>query len=460
MDTRANFLPSREVSLRICLGLAVTVVLVSALIAGCTSEDPNLTGVGLYDSVIDSVLIPLQINSFDAFGNLTVDDPEVPFDKRQVLYFGNQGTESSSLLARYDFSAIPDSEYPDSLFTPLNITKVELFLYMLKFYIDERVDGQALVKSYHVFELADTLDVSAYPGPDPAVVPDFLNAHPNNLEEVGAEIILDFSETKYLEWYEADGHTGIMITEGDTGQEVPGFIGFSSAELTKFTQLPTLLEGTLPFPVLRVTFADTLDVLPLRMVPMADVSTFDGLDPIPTNFANGIVVRTHLRSYPYFRYSLDAVPAHVFINRAIFHVVNDTVQSYGNLETLVLSQVDSSYAPGGDFTTTLQELENQVEIISARTNLDPGGAEGDDVVLEFTVTSFLQGHLNGTPDEPVTFALTAAEDFFGPGINLSPVDPAFYLVRFRFFGTADPDPDNRPYLKIVYTRDNDITGGG
>lgn len=436
------------------------------LVFGCTSDDPNVTGIGLVETSIDSVLIPLEILDVLTFGNLAQDNSEHPFAEREVLYFGHQESEQSALLVRYGFSGLPNAQYPDSLFSERYIQKVDLLLYMLEYYIDftdpSDPDSLRLQKTYQVHELVDTLDVSLYPGPEPAYNPVFVNLNPNELEPVG-EIILPMSIPTYLQWYENGGQTGLIVRQGETGQEVAGFVGFTSVDfdtLAHASQLPLLASGTLPFPVLRVTFIQELELVPLRMLPIADVSTFSELDPIPQDFTNGIALRTHQISYPYLRFNLDAIPPNVLINRAEVHVVNDTSLSYGPTESLVLSRVTEEFAPGGEISAGRDEFAAASEAISARVNLDPyGGIDGADIVLEFNCTSTLQSHQNGSPYAPLTYMISAAEDFHSASFNTTPTGPDFYLIRFNFFGTADADPARQPALKVVYTRDNAVTGG-
>jgi len=448
------------------LALALAGVLTTLLVFGCTSDDPNVTGIGLLETSIDSVLISLEIPDVLTFGNLSRDESDQPFAEREVLYFGQQDSEQSALLVRYEFSGLPSEQYPDSLFSELYIQKIDLLLYMLEYYIDftdpSDPDSLRLQKTYQVHELADTLDVSLYPGPEPAYNPVFVNLNPTELEPVG-EIILPMSIPTYLQWYENGGHTGLIVRQGETGQEVDGFVGFTSVDfdtLAHASQLPLLASGTLPFPVLRVTFNQELELVPLRMLPIADVSTFSELDPIPQDFANGIALRTHQINYPYLRFNLDAIPPNVLINRAVVHVVNDTSLSYGPTESLVLSQVTEEFAPGGDISASRNEFAAASEAITGRINLDPyGGIEGADIVLEFNCTNTLQSHQNGSPYTPLTFMISAAEDFHTPSFNTTPTGPDFYLIRFNFFGTADADPAHRPALKVIYTRENAVTGG-
>jgi len=446
--------------LRPWLGFYLALVGLAALVAGCTGEDPNLTGIGLHNAAIDVVLEPLPIYNLENSGNLAVTDSEEPFDKRQVLYFGNQDAESSSMLIRYDFSSLPDEVFVDSLFTEANIDSVVLFLYMLRYYENFKDEnGSSLVKTYHVRELVDTLNVSLYPGPEPEVSPFFVNETPDTPEPVGAVIALELSEQKYIEWYQNNGHTGIMVSEGSTGAEINGFIGFSSADLTAFGELSPLSAGTLPYPVIVVRFA-ALDTV-LRMVPMEDVSTLHALDPIPQNFANGMALRTHERSYPYLRFSFADLPPHVFLNRAVVSVANEDTLSYGTLTTLVLSVADSTFATGGDLAVTLEDLDDNVEAQRARFNLDPtGGEEGTNEVIEFEITRFLQGHINAAPEVPLTFVITADENFFAPDFITPGIDPAFYLNRFNFFGSGETDSSLRPALRITYSLDEEISGGG
>jgi hypothetical protein len=443
------------------------IALTFTLAVGCTSDDPNVTGIGLFEAGIDSVLIPLEIQDILTFGNLAQENAEQPFDKREVLYFGHQKSEQSAMLVRYGFSDLPSVDYPDSLFSELYIQRVDLLLYMLEHYVNftnpNDPDSLRLQKTYQVHELVDTLDVSLYPGSEPAFNPVFVNENPNQLEPVG-EVSLPMSVQTYLQWYQDGGHTGIIIRQGSTGEEVDGFVGFTSVDfdtLAHSRELPLLGSGTLPFPILRITFNEDLDLLPLRMLPSEDVSTLSALDPIFQDVANGLTVRTHLVNYPYLRFNLEAIPPNVLINRAVVHVVNDTSRSYGPTESLVLSKVDSDLASGGDQTMSRDQFAAASEAITARLNLDPyGGVDGADVVLEFNCTNTLQSHQNGSPYAPFTFAISAAEDFHSASFNTTPTNPEFYLIRFDFFGTAAADSTQRPVLKVVYTRENEVTGGG
>ncbi len=435
------------------LPLALAVLGAFVLAAGCTSEPEGLVGVRLTDATIDSVLNLLQVTALDTFGNLAVSDPDVPFDQNQVLYFGRQGTEESSLLVRYDFSALPDTFYADSLFTAGNIQSVEIRLYLLTYYQDLLVGGSHLSKTYLVQELVDTLAVGDFPGPPPAVEATYLNPDPDTLHPVGAEIALPISEETFLDWYQAGAHRGISISEGEFGGEVPGFIGFASAELTRFSQLPPLAEGTLPHPVLRVRFSEPDTVL--RLVPLADVSTLE-VDTIPAasgpapDFAAGFVLRTHRRNYPFLSFDLGKLPANALINRAVISVVNDTSRSYGPLETILVGELDSSVVPGGDQEVDLADLAGWLNPLTSRTSLDPAG----ETRLEFNVTDWLQRYVNGTADGSARFLLAADDDFVSSG-----PDGGFFLRRFYFWGAACPVAANRPCLKIYYTRNDDLSGG-
>jgi hypothetical protein len=444
---RVRALALRAIRLGLFLGLLWGLL---GGVAGCTSEEANPVGADLEDLQYDGLLDTLRTETLDSFGNLAV-IPTPPYAENEVLYFGRRGTESSSMLLRYDFSQLPDTTFVDGMFTLGNI-RVELFLYMLDYYTDVKVGGVGLIKTYQVSELAAPLDESLYPGPRPAVLPGFLNATPFRPEPVGSELFLQISAAKFLEWYEAGGHNGIMVSEGETGEEVPGFIGFASKEMTRAaTVLQKLREGTLPFPVLKITFTEP-DTF-LRMVPIADTATLEALDPIPGDSGEGIVLRTHLRSYPYLSFDLGEFPAGVFVNHAVLSVVNDTLQGYGPLESIVAAEVSSSFLDTLSGPVALETLGKKVNVISGRRGLDPTLQTR----INFDVTSMVQRRVNGIFSVPVRIMLLGPEDFF-PNYDTGTLDPDYFLKRFRFYGSG-AEPSLRPYLKVTYTRIDALSGG-
>jgi hypothetical protein len=179
-----------------------------------------------------------------------------------------------------------------------------------------------------------------------------------------------------------------------------------------------------------------------------DVSTFHALDETAETFEDGFMMRTHLRRYPWVRFSLDDLPDNVVINRAILRCAVDTLTGYGPLEAIVVSEIPVSAVSDVD-TMMLATLEESVQVISGQTNVDPGYIIEDQWPwIGFNVTTAIQRHVNGVLDEETGIIMTAGEDVFST-YDVALWDPEFYLSRFQFFGTGDSD--YAPYLEITYT---------
>jgi len=382
-----------------------------------------------------------------AYGHVAVADPERPYDQNHVLYFGRDGQMESAILARYDFT-LPDT-FPDSVqVDATTVTGVTLRLFRLQAYastIDTLGEGEpAPTKVFEVYGLVDTLDTSLYPGPEPAYGA-LLAAEQDN----GSSIFIDLPVAAFLDWY-TDGMPGLIIREG-MGSD-PGLVGYAASELTEYNEIELEHEDTQVGPIIIVTLDESLDLAPLIYVPVADVSTMHPLEPAPASAAGGLVVRTHLRDYPYFAFDLSDLPPGSYINRAELYLAADTLANRGPLTTLVLSEIPVA-AVAAD-TITLDVLD-QASAVDGVVSADPRSVPGDEAPwLGFDVTESVQRFANGVFEEPVVWLLTGAEDVF-PAYDYSILDPDFYLTRFGFHGTADGDL--APRLRITYTV---FSGGG
>ena len=445
MQNRMLVTGGRGVRLVILAAAALAVGL--AIVAGCTSDQSNPVGAVIPAELdlVDPVIVTTRtlVNS----GTVTITDEDHPFDLSEVLYLGFRGDEASSILLSYDFSGIQDSVGADVTINSTSITGVTMFLYRMVGYDNvgqDTNDGSAAKeifpgwKTFAIWSLADTLDTAAYPGPEPATS-DFVTA-----EDDGGEVIaISIPEADLLDWIDA-GRADLMIKAGPLSDE--GLIGYASRDLQLNSQHPRALAGT----TVGVTIAVTIDGVDGDIVfqPTKDVSTFHQLDEPGETFADGFMLRTHFRRYPWLRFNLDSLPENILINRAILRCAMDTLVGYGPLEAAVISEIPLAAVDGVD-TLQLAELEDVVSVISGQTNLDPRYVAPEQWPwVGFNVTSAVQRFVNGVLEEPTALILTAGEDVF-PTYDVVLWDPEFYLTRFQFMGTADPV--YAPYLEVTYT---------
>lgn len=424
------------------------ILLVGLIVSGCTSDDPNDLGTPLVPTHIDEVLVPLQITQLDQFMGKAINDLRVPIRRQEALYLGSQGGTSSSMLVNYDFSDIFTDSIPEEAYTQENIVSVNFRFLMLDYYVkrDTLAEGE---KYHEVFQLEAPFDTTAYPGPVPPYDPTDLNidAEP----EEGNTLTIGLPESFFLSWVANDTLQGLMVREGSGSR--PGLVGFSSRDMKHGgTTLPPVHENTVPGPALLVKFVNPDTTLVIR--PVADTSTFDEILLPPIEPDDGFFMRTCLRNYPILSFDFSALPENVRINRAVLYVVNDTISSFGNLESIVVSEFDLDWIGSPHDTLPLEDLEDVVYSISGMVSLDPTLNR----VLQFNVTDAIQRVINGVYDGQRGLILTAGEDFF-PSFDLSVVDPDLYFTQFNFFGTAAAD-SLRPQLRISYSAIDELTGGG
>ncbi len=444
-----------------------TAMLVVALVTGCTSDTPSLVGANLAETAIDTVLAPLTIEQLADFGVLAVSDPAVPLDETEVLYFGNSDTEQSSILVNYDFSSLdhPDSAYLLPFLTIDNISSAEIRLYKLTWYSNDR-DGQAppdgdVLKPYpgvgkiiDVHELMAPFDTLSYPGAEPEYNPAFISTYVE-IPDTNDILAIDCAVAPVVAWLDSRGEVGVILREDSRSD--PGVIGFASKEMVHGgSTLPLLNANTTLGAALRVELIEK----PAQWVgrdyaifgPAADISTWHQLQPAYTDPADGIMVRTHLRSYPMLRFDLDALPQHVRINRANLVVVNDTSRSEGHRTVLTASELRPEFAPPGETTVFLRDLEPEIYFLFGNGSWQPEHLTEHE--LNFNVTSSVQRFINSVYEGDRGFLIAAGEYFF-PGYNSNP-DPDFWFTKWIFHGTAAA-PELRPRLEISYTRLDELT---
>lgn len=423
--------------------------------AGCTSDDPNTVGTPLVDGEVDEVLVPLEMVDMEFFTGKNVNNPSLPHQRQEALYMGEQEGAASSLLMNFDFG--PGSEVdalPDSIFTTENIVSVDLRLLMLDFYANLTEEGftkgeKALETVYELYRLDAPFDSTAYPAPEPAR--DGLDLNTNPIPDISSEPNISIAPVFFLDWVATGGQQGLTVRRGVGSQ--PGLVGYSARDNKHpASTLADLAEGTRVGPVLKVKFVNPDTTL--NFGSYADASTFHQVDQAPADMSDGFFMRSSLRSYPFFRFDMAALPQNVFINRAVLAVTVDTTRSFGNLQSMVVSELpEELYGVQGD-TMPLPDLGNWAYLITGMTNLDPTyHAE-----LQFNVTVAVQRMVNDVYEGERGFILTAGETFF-PTYNLTAVPSDFFFSQFIMFGTNAAE-SLRPQLRISYSSVDELTGGG
>ncbi|MCP4145555.1 MAG: hypothetical protein GY752_09775 [bacterium] len=444
------------------LKLLSTGLLAMFLAAGCTSELPNPVGTDLPDGLDSGNPERMMTIDVVADGNVALTDPDiVNYSDNEVLYFGHQNGEESSILVKYNMADIDSAGIAPEEVNIDNISNVKLRMWMINWYKDrntalvdtipeERDTGVTLKRHYEVHNLVSELTEDYSPGTEPEFDPGMIFQSPSEGTPGGGNVLLDnISFQVLVNWY-TNGHNGIIIREGARPDSTDGFFGFSSKELTHFAELPLLLPEDVYAPGLVITFIDPDTTLTLW--PEIDTSTLHVLDEIPEEITEGLVVRTHLRSSPWFSFDVQDLPSNVLVNRASLFVYSDSTKSYGPLTSLVATEVPDYFIADLDSIdlVTLQE-DSEMYVLDGQPNIDPYTVGW----IELAVTSHVQRYANGVYDgEPMHFMLFTGEDMF-PNYDLTSIDPDFYLSRFWFAGTDDSE--NRPYLEITYTERN--TGG-
>jgi hypothetical protein len=345
---------------------------------------------------------------------------------------------------RYDFSVFQGSEWDTVDFTIDNIRSVKLRLQGLKYYVSLPLpNGEvgALLKRFVVNELVDPLDPSLYPGPEPAVGAQLCSVEDGS----GQEIILPLPRADFLAWVVAGSHTGLRISEGDSAGSQAGIVGYASKEMTLPASLLAPLDsGTVVGPNLLIEFREPAQIV--RLSPIVDVSTFSAVDPLPDSPADGLVVRSHLRSNPLLGFSLDGLPEGAVVNRAVLMVTLDSTRSYGPAEAIVCCETPASSFPPDSVAYLLDDLPSRLRAAAGVVGIETNAKRR----VRFDLTSTVQRWANGVYGEPLLFALLPAENFLS-AYNSNSWAPDVFWQRFRFYGTAAADTNDRPRLLIHYT---------
>ncbi|MDO9695626.1 MAG: hypothetical protein Q7W56_12970 [Candidatus Latescibacteria bacterium] len=429
-----------------------------AVLAGCTSDVANPVGAGLPGELQLNTPQTLFVGAMSVSGQVAVKDESRSYDHNELLYFGVQGSEASSILARYDVTTLPDSLPAGSVLNETTVTSVKLRLFRTEAYAavpDSLLDEvhpllpQNPQKVFETYTLAAPLDAALYPGPEPAT-----EAQIGSQTGSGASVFLDLPVAQFLSWVTA-GMNGLLIREGSGSQ--PGLVGYAAVDMTSsgYQEIDRVGAGTTVGPVLTVAYRDAAAELDTAFVfePVADVSTFHALAAPPSGLAAGFEVQTHLRRYPYFFPDLDGLPDDILINRAVLRLAIDA-NSFGPVESLVLHEVPLSLLADRD-TVTVQEIEAVAVTSAGILAVDLGQMIFDEETwVGFDVTGTMQRALNGALAPDTVLLLTAGEDFGGYRVSGN-YTPDFYFGRMLFLGTAHPAQP--PHFEITFTP---FSGGG
>ncbi len=220
-------------------------------------------------------------------------------------------------------------------------------------------------------------------------------------------------------------------------------MGYASKELTLPASLLAPLDsGTIVGPNLLIEFKEPAQIA--RLSPIVDVSTFSAVDPLPDSPADGLVVRSHLRSDPLLGFSLDGLPTGVVINRAVLTVTLDSTRSYGPAEAIVCCETPASNFPPDSVSYLLDDLPSRLTAAAGVVGIETYAKRR----VRFDLTSTVQRWANGVYGEPLLFALLPAEDFLtaynsnslGSGRFLA----ALLVLRHRGRRSERPAPAAHP----------------
>lgn len=442
----------------IVAGALLAVCALSAVLAGCTSDEANLVGTGLPGELQLNTPQTVFVEALSASGRVAVKDESLSYDHNELLYFGSQGADASSILAHYEVQTLPDSLPEGALLDETTVTSVKLRLFRTEAYAavpDSLLDvvhplvPQNPTKVFEIHTLAAPLDVALYPGPEPAT------ADPLGSQEgSGASVFLDVPVAQFLIWV-ASGMNGLLIREGAGSQ--PGLLGYAAVDMTTagYQEIDLVGAGTTVGPVLTVAYRNEAAALDTAFVfaPDADVSTFHALAAPPAGFDAGLEVQTHLRRYPYFFPDLAGLPDDILINRAVLRLAIDPA-SFGPVESLVLHEVPLSLLAGRD-TVTVQEIEAAATTSTGILAVDFGQMIFDEETwVGFDITGTVQRSLNGALAPDTVLLLTAGEEFGGYSVSGN-YSPDFYFGRMLFLGAGHPSL--APHFEITFTP---FSGGG
>lgn len=254
-----------------------------------------------------------------------------------------------------------------------------------------------------------------------------------------------------MQWLSHGGVVGLLIAEGDGSN--PGISGYTARDFRYADLLPDDLSVEVPYGV-SIVVELLNDERALIIPSQHDCSTFHEVAAAPLDIADGLMFRTGLRNYPVLYFDLSEVPKNVMINRAEIVVYSDTMTSFGPRVAMVATEIDTAaYAAPYD-VLDLEELEAELLPISGAEVCSYTSTE-----IKIVVTRSIQRYSNSAYEGARGFALTGSEDFL-IGFDLYDQDPDFWYTQLNMFGTDAADESKRPRLRVTYTADSELIGGG
>lgn len=442
---------------RPAVGLAGACAL-ALLAAACTSDTPNEVGRDLVALDFDETLVMLPLNDLTQNASLEIVDEDVPLKNQQLVYLGSREGNRSSVLVNFDFATLdttgipPESLHPDSTKTiRFRLNRAQQYDQVL--YAPSDPDSTPLMAKPPVYYMFHEMDApfdstGEYPGPEPTYNP--YNFNDNYADDLGTRSDIAIDPGFFWSWYNAGGEKGFIIRSGPEADTT--LVGFASRDMLLFgSQMPPfeVNETVTPHFTISLSNPDTT----LILTSYADISTFHEVAAPPATAADGFMLRTCLRNYPAMHFDFSALPADVYINRAVLRLSNDTARGFGTWHSLVVSEYDSLMfdPPGGSLT--LDELEDEVYEVIGIISVTPQFEK----TLEFNVTQYVQRRVNNVYEGSRGLVVTPDEVFF-PSYDVSTAEPDFYFSEYHFFGTAAHDT-LRPQLQITYSRIDDLDGG-
>ncbi len=355
---------------RLQLGVALAAAVIMAVvlvIAGCTSDPPNLVGTALVTDQIDTVLVELEAANVTNYSALKVNNPLIPVHRQQLVYMGEQMGTQSSIIANFDFGfaeeTVPRNTtlFPDSLFTVENIKAVKFSLIKPKFYhatspiVNDEGDttgfeptGQPVELYYLIRQLEAPYDSTLFesaPNEVPAFLPqvlnqDFFEVNDNN------EPFLRMYPEDFVRWFDEGLSMGLMVTLDAPSDS--GLVGYGSRETKKVSEFDPLQVGTLVGPNFQVEFEnDYVDTNKFYLMnSYTDASTFHQVPDPPADVDTEFLLRTGLRSYPTLKFDLSGLPPNAFINRALLSITNKPGTSFGIQSPISVLEWDETFHPG------------------------------------------------------------------------------------------------------------------
>jgi hypothetical protein len=382
-------------------GLPFILLLISLVWSNC-SEEPTSVGIGLLSS---QDLVQVDTSTITAVAGSVV--------KRPL----NTGASSNLLVGKYRTSDGKTYEAETLLrFTGMPDTLTSATILSASLILGSRYrfgDPQGNL-SFNVYKMVqgwteggvtwDSISTASY---DPVVRGSFSSAIADS-----DSVAIPLDPRLINEWSQAvaDSQTvqGIILVPTDASSKIVGFDSFQSLEATREPQLLVSLlssDGTVQDSLLFITGEDTF------------IANIDNLPSDP----NLLYVQAGVAYRSTVQFSLDSIPLHVGVNRAI----------------LELTRSPSSPPPSSRFIDSLfSVLLVTSDSVDVTTFVLGSRVSPDSDVYSFVVTPEVQRWVSAKPNY---------------GLQIEAYAEISQLDLFTFY-SASASPSLRPRLKIIYSR--------